>query len=275
MRPPERAGAWILLLAVLLLLAGCSRLTFVKTKPEIVKFKRQESSYKVKDSDATTLRLKERERVDLAWQRLQAGDLDAAQREAKAVLKASDASVAGHTILAIVETRRGRAEAAGPHYRRAAELAPADPGVANNYGAWLCSGGYHAESLVWFDRAIANPAYATPASALANAGGCALKAGQYERAERDLRKAVSLEPRNAYALESMAANEHRLGRDFEARAFIERRLAAAPADASVLQLAADIENRLGDKAAASRYLQRLGTEFPKQGAANSGDSARP
>jgi type IV pilus assembly protein PilF len=275
MRRPDRSLVWIPLLAALVLLAGCSRLTFLKTKPEIVKFKKQESPYQVKDGAATRQRLKEQEQVNLAWQRLGAGDLESAGREASAVLKSNDESVAAHTIMGIVQTRRGQGAAAGTHYRRAAELAPKDPGVINNYGAWLCTNGRAAESLVWFDRALDDPNYGTPASALANAGGCALQAGQYERAERDLRKAIELDPTNAYALASMASNEHRLGRDFEARAFIERRLAAAPADAGVLQLAADIENGLGDKVAASRYLQRLGTEFPTQGAANSGDSARP
>jgi type IV pilus assembly protein PilF len=73
----------------------------------------------------------------------------------------------------------------------------------------------------------------------------------------------------------MARNEHRIGHDMDARAFIERRIAAAPVDASVLQLAADIENRLGDKAAAERYRQRLRAEFPQAAAASPGDSARP
>lgn len=275
MRRPERALVLIPLLAAVLLLAGCSRLTFVKTKPEIVKFKKHESPYEVKDSAATRQRLAEQARVDRAWQRLTAGDVEEAGREASAVLKADQDNVAAHTIMGIVQSSRGQAAAAGQHYRRAAELSPKDPGVINNYGAWLCGNGSPAEALVWFDRALALPNYTSPASALANAGGCALQVGQYERAERDLRKALELDPVNAYALASMASNEHRKGRDFEARAFIERRLAAAPADVGVLQLAADIESGLGDKVAASRYLQRLGTEFPRQGAANSGDSARP
>ncbi|MET0655236.1 MAG: tetratricopeptide repeat protein, partial [Pseudoxanthomonas sp.] len=134
---------------------------------------------------------------------------------------------------------------------------------------------FPAESLVWFDRAISAPGYATPESALANAGGCALKTGQYERADRDLRNALSISPRNAYALASRAESEYRQGRYFEARAFTERRLAAAPASPAVLQLAADIEEKLGDKAAASRYVQRLRAEFPEVVTANPGEKLRP
>ena len=42
-----------------------------------------------------------------------------------------------------------------------------------------------------------------------------------------------------------------------ARAFYQRRLAAAPADASVLKLAIQVEEQLGDKAAAEHHKLRL------------------
>jgi type IV pilus assembly protein PilF len=58
-------------------------------------------------------------------------------------------------------------------------------------------------------------------------------------------------------------------------AFTERRLAAAPANAAVLQLAAGIEEKLGDKAAASRYVQRLRAEFPDVVTADPWGKTRP
>ena len=99
--------------------------------------------------------------------------------------------------------------------------------------------------------------------------------GQYERAQRDLRQALSLDPVNAYALASTAESEYRQTRYFEARAFSERRLAAAPASAEVLQMAFNIEEKLGDKAAASRYIQRLRAEFPGTANVNSGETVGP
>lgn len=255
--------------------AGCSRLTFVRPKGGMKEIEVPKSTYHVRDSKATQLRLEERESLGLSEQRLRVGDLDAAEREANKALKLNPDSADAHTLLAIVAGRRGQGDAAGEHYRRAAELSPNSGSMLNNYGAWLCSNGHAAEALVWFDRALAAPGYAAPASALANAGGCALQTGQYERVEPDLRKALALDPINAYALVSMARNEYRLGHFMDARAFAERRLAAAPADASVLQLAADIETKLGDRAAAEKYRQRLRAEFPDAAAASSGDTARP
>jgi len=265
----------VLSLIVALLATACSRLTFIRPKGGVEEFSSAKSQYSVSDSKATKQRLAEQDSLGLAEQRLRVGDLDAAELEASRALKLNSQSAGAHTLLAIVADRRGQAKVAGEHYKRAVELAPADGGMLNNYGAWLCGNGFPAEALVWFDRAIVAPGYGGQAGALANAGGCALQTGQYERVETDLRKALALDPTNAYALVSMARNELRLGRDMGARAFIERRLAAAPDDAGVLQLAADIETKLGDKAAAEKYRQRLRAEFPDAAAAGPGDSARP
>lgn len=268
MRLPSK----VLLTAVLLLsAAGCARNQF---KMDREAYEERAPVYSVGDSPATKRRLAVQDRLALAGQRLQSGDLVAAEREAGAVLKLDPGSADAHTVLAVVHDQRGEAAKAGVFYKRAAELAPTQGRALNNYGAWLCGNGYPAEALVWLDRAVAAPGYATPASALANAGGCALKAGQFERAERDLRRALALDPANAYALAAMAENEYRQGRYFEARAFSERRLAAAAADADVLRLAADIENKLGDKIAANRYIRRLG-ELSDPNTAKPGQPSKP
>lgn len=268
----------VLVLAVMLALVttGCSRLTFIRpsSKSKSIPFPEAQVEHHVSDSAATKRRLATQDHLRLATQRLGSGDLVSAEREAKMLLKDDPGSADAYTVLAVIRSQQGNAAQAGDYYKRAAELAPARGGALNNYGAWLCANGFPAEALVWFDRALAAPGYATPAAALANAGGCALKAGQYERAGRDLRQALSLDPDNPYALASMADNEYRQGRYFEARAFTERRLAAAPADPAVLQLAADTETKLGDKAAASRYVQRLRAEFPSV-TANPGETTRP
>jgi type IV pilus assembly protein PilF len=232
-------------------------------------------NYQISDNAQTKQRIASEQRLGLAWQRLRSGDAKSAEVEAKAVLKANPKSASALTLLAVLAERSGARADAGAYYKRAAEAAPTQGDVINNYGAWLCENSAPAESLVWFDRALAAPGYRNPESALANAGGCALKVGQYDRADRDLRRALSLAPKNAYALASMAQSEYHQKRYFEARAFTERRLDAAPATAAVLQLAADIEERLGDKAAASRYVQRLRAEFPNAVAANPGDKKAP
>jgi type IV pilus assembly protein PilF len=193
---------------------------------------------------------------------LSAGDLDTAKQRANGVLKRHPDSVAAHTYLAVALDGSGDGAAAGKHYLRAAELAPDNGGALGNYGIWLCGQGQAVDSLAWFDRALASPGYADSPVILANSGACAGKAGQQQRAERDLRRAIELDPENPVALAALAQREFGAGNAFGARAFSERRLAAAPADPKTLLLASQIEQKLGDSAAAARYVSRLKAEFP-------------
>jgi type IV pilus assembly protein PilF len=272
-----RLKAICLLLVTILLATACSRLTFVRPKGKMGQLSGQEevADYSVKDSPEVKRRQGVQTVLARSMQRLQAGELEAAEKEARSALKLDPGSVDALTLLAVIEDSQGRHDKAGESYRRAAELAPAVGATQNNYGTWLCANGFAAESLVWFDRALRAPGYATPAAALSNAGSCALKSGQSERAARDLRQALALEPANAVALEAMADLEFRQQQYMSARAFVERRLAAAPASVAVLKLASQIEERLGDKAAASRYVQRIRAEFPDAQDVTTGGNAGP
>lgn len=267
-------GLWLLLVPVLLATA-CSRLTFVRPKMERKDGEQVAQDYSVRDSPEVKRRQSVQSMLSRSVQRMHSGDLDTAEREARAALKLDPKSADALTMLAVVEGRRGRSAQAGEFYKRAAELTPQEGTVQNNYGTWLCGTGYAAESLVWFDRALKAPNYPTPAVALANAGNCALSSGQIERAERDLRQALSIDPGNATALGALAEVEFRHQRYLPARAFVERRLSAAPASASVLKLASQIEERLGDKAAASRYVRQLRAEFPDAVDVTTGGKAGP
>ena len=166
-------------------------------------------------------------------------------------------SAAAYTLLGAIGERQGRSAEAGTQYARAAELEPERGTMLNNYGAWLCANGRAAESLPWFDRALADTGYPTPLGALSNAGSCAWRAGQPQRAEASWRTVLAGQPTHAAALAGMARLQFERGQHLDARAFAERWLAVAPVDADGLRLAAEIERKLGDNAAASRYLSRL------------------
>lgn len=187
----------------------------------------------------------------------QRGQLAEAEVLARKALKAQPGSPDANTLLGLVAGARGDEAAAGKLYQAAASAAPGNGIYANNYGGWLCANGRAAESLDWFDRALADPAYPTPVAALSNAGECAAKAGQPARAETSWRGALALDANNLAALAGMAALEFGNGRYMEARAFVERWLALAPEDAAALGLAAQTEQKIGDNVAASRYRSRL------------------
>jgi len=257
---PRPDRLWLVLLAGVLAVAvgGC------KSQPKARLGPSEAPVYSVRDPDNVRRQVRLQDLLALAARDMQVGNLDAAERKAREALKLAPESPDALVLLAGIDERRGRTQQAGESFRRAAEQAPQRGDILNNYGAWLCQQGRPAESLVWFDRALQAPGYATPAESQANAGGCALDAGQFERAERDLRAALATLPGNPVALEAMAQLSFRQGRFMEARAFAERRIAAAPATRSVLQLASQIEARLGDRAASDRYIQRIRQEFPQE-----------
>ncbi|HFF5968675.1 TPA: type IV pilus biogenesis/stability protein PilW [Stenotrophomonas maltophilia] len=257
---PRPDRLWLVLFAGVLAVAvgGCKSHPKAKLGPS------EAPVYSVRDPDSVRRQVRLQDLLALAARDMQVGNLDAAERKAREALKLAPDSPDALVLLAGIDERGGRTQQAGESFRRAAEQAPQRGDILNNYGAWLCQQGRPAESLVWFDRALQAPGYATPAESQANAGGCALDAGQFERAERDLRAALTTLPGNPVALEAMAQLSFRQGRFMEARAFAERRIAAAPATRSVLQLASQIEARLGDRAASDRYLQRIRQEFPQE-----------
>ncbi|TQM07902.1 type IV pilus biogenesis/stability protein PilW [Stenotrophomonas maltophilia] len=256
---PRPDRLWLALLAGVLAVAvgGCKSHPKAKLGPS------QAPVYSVGDPESVRREVRWRDLLTLATRDMQVGNLDAAERKVREALKLAPEAPDALVLQAGIDDRRGRTRQAGENFRKAAELAPQRGDVLNNYGAWLCQQGQPVESLVWFDRALQAPGYATPGEAQANAGSCALDAGQLERAERDLRAALVAAPANPVALESMAQLSYRQGRYMEARAFAERRIAAAPATRSVLQLASQIEVKLGDRAASDRYLQRIRQEFPQ------------
>jgi type IV pilus assembly protein PilF len=261
-------------LLVALAMAGCSRLTFIKPNLKRHHYQQVAPDYSVRDDPRGAQRVAAIDHVALAEQQFNAGQLDQAQAEAQAAVKADPNSADAFVVLGMIAEQRGQSAVAGASYAKAVSLAPTRGTSLNNYGVWLCGSGRAKESLTLFDRAVADPGYGTPGAALANAGSCALTAGQDARALAYLQDALQLDPSNPVALAGMAEFQYRAGNYLEARAFSERRLSVAPASVQVLQLASQIEQKLGDTAAAARYVQRIGQEFPQSRPVSPGDASQ-
>lgn len=263
---PQR-DAWALPVSAAIALAllassACSRVRIPLLKPNYDRGRYEQVAPEVRIDPKNRAHEQAFTLTQLAQARLLEGNPKGAVDAAERAVRSDPDSPAAHSLLALALDSLGRSAEAGPHHRRAAELAPTRGALLNNYGIWLCGNGQQAASLDWFDRAVQAPGYDTPDMALANAAACALQAGQGARAERAARQALSIAPANPLALLTLARIQFAAGHGLEARAFIERRLAAGPADVETLQLASQIEQSLGDTAAAARYVQRLRTEFP-------------
>lgn len=245
---------------VMAMLAGCSRLTFIK--PDVSRGDNERVA-SVRDSKPAVNKARAAEtNVALGQKYMQDGNYEVAMDKLKHAIELDPKSVDANTVLGALNERIGRAQIAGKFYRRATELAPDDGAVLNNYGTWLCGNGEPAQADAWFQKALADPFYKRPTTALANAGACARRAGAPDKAEDYYRRALQIQPDNAQVLMGLALLQYDNGDYLSARGFIQRREGAAPVNPGTLDLAARIEEQLGDHEAAMRYRARLNTEFP-------------
>jgi len=158
----------------------------------------------------------------------------------------------------LLDTKR-----AEKHFREALRADAASPEAQNALGAFLCRNKEFAKGEAMFLKAAENQLYRTPEVAYTNAGVCARSAGATERAEKYLRQALSVRSVYPETFLQLAGVSHDRGNHLQARAFVERYLAVAPATADVLLLGHQIETALKDREAAAQFGERLHREFPE------------
>ncbi|HEX5514951.1 MAG TPA: type IV pilus biogenesis/stability protein PilW [Gammaproteobacteria bacterium] len=230
-----------LLLAVMLLLAGCTT-TQSGTPTESEKAARINTQ------------------LGIAY--LRQDNLDQALDRLTKAVQQDPGYAEAHAVLAVLHHRLGQHDDAGRHYRRSVALAPDDSALRNNYGQFLCERGSIDEAERHLKRAAANPLYRTPEIPLSNAGVCLLRAGREEVAESYFLEALRHNPSFARALYAMAELRQRAGESLSARGFYQRYLAVAPQTAESLWLGIQIERVLGDNDAVGSYGMLLKGKFP-------------
>jgi type IV pilus assembly protein PilF len=167
-----------------------------------------------------------------------------------------------HSALAIAYDQLSEPEEAEEHHRRATQLAPDNSDVQNSYAVFLCRHDRWADAELYFERALSNPRYATPTVARVNAGNCAREADDLAKAEDNYRAALTLDPRNADALDGMIELSVLQENYLQARAFIQRSFAAHKATARELALCYYAEQQLDDRDAADECLRELRASYP-------------
>ncbi|MET0263994.1 MAG: type IV pilus biogenesis/stability protein PilW [Duganella sp.] len=204
-------------------------------------------------------------RMQLAVGYFEQGQYAVALDEVKLALASGPDNAEALGLRGLIEQALGQTVAADESFRRARRLAPGNPDLANNYGAFLCQNGRVAEAMPLFDAALANRAYRTPASAANNAGGCALNIKDYASAERYLLQALQLTP----DLPATNANLARLyveKRDLERAHFFVTRLGEVAKmeslTADVLWLGIKVQHRVGDTGAQSGWVTQLRSRYP-------------
>ena len=191
------------------------------------------------------------------------GKLDLAREKLEHAIQQDPSRADAFSILALVYWKLDDARLAEKHYRQAIKLSPDDPSVQNAFAVFLRDRlNEYEEAERYFLTAARNARYPTPEAAFTNAGVCAKNIPDLPRAEQFLRAALDKNPVYPSALLQFA--DVALARDnhLQARAFLERYLAAGESNAEALWLGVRIEEAMGDQRAVARFASQLKDDFP-------------
>ena len=200
--------------------------------------------------------------TELALAYMRENNLSAARDKIEKALQQNPNTAKTQMAAGFVYDRLGDKKKASSHYEQAARLGKDNPDVLQNVGVHLCRTGNYKRGEEYLLQAATSPLYHTPAVAFTNAGRCARGDKRPKDAETHFRKALTVNPKQADALLQMAELTQEAGSGLQARAFLERYVAVAAANAPSLWLGRSIELGLGDTEQAARYAQRLKDEFP-------------
>jgi len=187
---------------------------------------------------------------------------DVAMERLKKALSYDRNHAPAHNTLGVLYARLGETDKAERHFRESVDEEPVKPAHLNNYGQFLCGNGRIEDGRAMFRRALENPLYQHPEVAHTNAGTCALRAGDIERAEDSFRAALQINPEFPIALREMAHISYQTNRYLSARGYLQRYREVAPHTAATLWLGVRVERALGDLDTAASYALTLRSKFP-------------
>lgn len=236
-------------------LAACTTTTTTRTGDVI-------SSTQKDAPGPATARTRANARTDLAAGYFRTGQMAVALEEARRAVQIDPSFPDAYGLLGLIYMELDDRPAAEQNFQRALQLDGANPELNNNYGWFLCQVGRERDSIPYFQRALRDPLYQTPARANWNAGHCLLRIKDYAEAETFLRRSFELDA-------ASAATKFELSRLYLATGQIDRAafyygLLAKTTDASsaTLWLGLKIARAQGDLRNETRLASELRTRFP-------------
>ena len=201
-----------------------------------------------------------------ATEYLRQGSIDTALEKVRKAIDQNEDNADAHLLHGMILARQGDPDLmdeAEDAYEEAVSLRPEDPVIHNNYGSFLCDQGKYNDAIRQFTRAAESHRYQQPEAAWTNAGTCAMRIPDHERAEKFLRRALEINREHAPALWQMARLMLQTERPLLARAFLQRLEAMGKLPSEALWLGVRIERALEDQAAAARYVDILLRDYPE------------
>ena len=202
--------------------------------------------------------------TDLAAAYFQRSQYAVSLEEVATALKYDSDYAPAYNVRGLVHMQLMEDKDAERDFRHSLRLDPNSSDTQNNYGWFLCQRGREKEAVKYFMKAVKNPLYSTPERAYVNAGVCSEKAGDLNKAEHYLKKALILMPNMPDALRNLASVHYAQGDYAAAKSNFMRfeQWNHTPLSAADLWLAVRIERKLGDANAEASYAFRLRKKYP-------------
>ena len=208
------------------------------------------------------VRTKAKIRVELGSAYYQDRQFGAALEEARKAVAIDSSYAPAQNLLALIYMELGQKALAQDSFERALQLAPSDPDISNNYGWFLCQSGQEQKSLAYFQTALSDPLYSTPATALVNAAICSSRLKDDKSAEGFLLRVLRDEPNNIRALYQLSDLYFRTGRFADARQRISEYHGRVEPTAESTWLALRIARGLGNRRDEAAFMAALRRNFP-------------
>jgi type IV pilus assembly protein PilF len=200
--------------------------------------------------------------VRIAAEYYRLGEVEPALKNAQKAIELDADNAQAHNVIATIYQRIQQNALAEQHFRTALRLAPEDSYTLTAWGNFLCEQGKYAEADAQFKKALANPLFNAPWLAETRAAVCARRAGQSDKAEQHLRRALTANPRYDSALYEMADLDYSRGRYKSARGYLERYFKIRGYSPRSLLLGVRIERAGGSRKRARSYERALRERFP-------------
>ncbi len=148
-------------------------------------------------------------------------------------------------------------------FNHALAISPNNAEVLNNFGWFLCLRNDTGRGMEMMLRASTDTLYPTPEKAFLSAGLCMRRAGNNERAEDYLRRAVLIRPDLIGAVFNLAVITFERGAYKDSEIYLLRYMRLTPApNLEALLLGVKLARANQDSGAEQSYLQQLRRRFP-------------
>jgi len=170
---------------------------------------------------------------------------------------------AAHTSIAVLYETLDETALAEKHYRKAYALDPKNSLLLNNYGQFLCRNEHYDKAEKMFNAALRDPLYRYPETALSNAGLCAVRQEEQDKAADYFREALARNPKYPPALREMARISFARENWLAVRAYLQRLQEVDGLTPEFLWFGVKTEQTLGDRDALSSYVLLLKNRYPE------------